>query len=318
MKRFLNSRLGLGLVSIFFAIILFLTAASSSHNHSNSQIYSPIETYTHSLKDVPIDIKYDSDQYFISGYSYGAEVYLTSTNRIKLDSEVNSDTRSFKIVADLTKSKPGTATVTLKVINLPTGVTATVSPDKISVTIGNKKTKTFPMRGSVDSKQLAKGYEISKIETGIDKVEVTSDESTIALIDHVVAKLPDDQVLDANYSSRVTLQAVAADGTILASAIDPAKANLSVSVKKITKSVPIRVEAVGLMDDSLSDIQYKLSKQTAVISGSREVLETIDEVVAEVNISDVTKNTSKTVSLVSNQVSIEPSVVTVQLTTIKK
>ncbi|VTP94792.1 hypothetical membrane associated protein [Streptococcus equi subsp. zooepidemicus] len=174
------------------------------------------------------------------------------------------------------------------------------------------------MRGSVDSKQLAKGYEISKIETGIDKVEVTSDESTIALIDHVVAKLPDDQVLDANYSSRVTLQAVAADGTILASAIDPAKANLSVSVKKITKSVPIRVEAVGLMDDSLSDIQYKLSKQTAVISGSREVLETIDEVVAEVNISDVTKNTSKTVSLVSNQVSIEPSVVTVQLTTIKK
>lgn len=197
-------------------------------------------------------------------------------------------------------------------------MTATVSPDKISVTIGNKKTKTFPVRGSVDSKQLAKGYEISKIETGIDKVEVTSDESTIALIDHVVAKLPDDQVLDANYSSRVTLQAVAADGTILASAIDPAKANLSVSVKKITKSVPIRVEAVGLMDDSLSDIQYKLSKQTAVISGSREVLETIDEVVAEVNISDVTKNTSKTVSLVSNQVSIEPSVVTVQLTTIKK
>ncbi|HGC7935053.1 TPA: YbbR-like domain-containing protein, partial [Streptococcus pyogenes] len=172
--------------------------------------------------------------------------------------------------------------------------------------------------GSVDAKQIANGYEISKIETGVDKVEVTSDESTIALIDHVVAKLPDDQVLDRNYSSRVTLQAVSADGTILASAIDPAKTNLSVAVKKITKSVPIRVEAVGMMDDSLSDIQYKLSKQTAVISGSREVLEDIDEIIAEVNISDVTKNTSKTVSLSSSQVSIEPSVVTVQLTTTKK
>lgn len=258
------------------------------------------------------------DDYFISGYSYGAEVYLTSTNRIKLDSEVNNDTRNFKIVADLTHSHPGTVSVNLRVENLPSGVTATVSPDKISVTIGKKESKVFPVRGSVDAKQIANGYEISKIETGVNKVEVTSDESTIALIDHVVAKLPDDQVLDRNYSSRVTLQAVSADGTILASAIDPAKTNLSVAVKKITKSVPIRVEAVGMMDDSLSDIQYKLSKQTAVISGSREVLEDIDEIIAEVNISDVTKNTSKTVSLSSSQVSIEPSVVTVQLTTTKK
>ncbi|HEQ8365488.1 TPA: YbbR-like domain-containing protein [Streptococcus pyogenes] len=318
MKRFLNSRPWLGMVSVFFAILLFLTAASSNHNNSSSQIYSPIETYTHSLKDVPIDMKYDSDKYFISGYSYGAEVYLTSTNRIKLDSEVNNDTRNFKIVADLTHSYPGTVSVNLRVENLPFGVTATVSPDKISVTIGKKESKVFPVRGSVDAKQIANGYEISKIETGVNKVEVTSDESTIALIDHVVAKLPDDQVLDRNYSSRVTLQAVSADGTILASAIDPAKTNLSVAVKKITKSVPIRVEAVGMMDDSLSDIQYKLSKQTAVISGSREVLEDIDEIIAEVNISDVTKNTSKTVSLSSSQVSIEPSVVTVQLTTTKK
>lgn len=318
MKRFLNSRPWLGMVSVFFAILLFLTAASSNHNNSSSQIYSPIETYTHSLKDVPIDMKYDSDKYFISGYSYGAEVYLTSTNRIKLDSEVNNDTRNFKIVADLTHSHPGTVSVNLRVENLPSGVTATVSPDKISVTIGKKESKVFPVRGSVDAKQIANGYEISKIETGVNKVEVTSDESTIALIDHVVAKLPDDQVLDRNYSSRVILQAVSADVTILASAIDPAKTNLSVAVKKITKSVPIRVEAVGMMDDSLSDIQYKLSKQTAVISGSREVLEDIDEIIAEVNISDVTKNTSKTVSLSSSQVSIEPSVVTVQLTTTKK
>ncbi|KPJ22783.1 CdaR family protein [Streptococcus phocae] len=318
MKRFLNSRIWLGLVSLFLAILLFLTAASSNHNNSGSQIYSPLETYTHTLKDVPVDMKYDNEKYFISGYSYSAEVYLTSTNRIKLDSEVNSDTRNFKIVADLTKSKPGTVNVPLKIENLPSGVTATVSPETISVTIGKKESKTFPVRGSVDAKQIADGYEITKIEAGIDKAEVTSDESTIALIDHVIAKLPEDQILDADYSSRVTLQAVAADGTILASAIDPAKANLFVSVKKITKSVPIRVEAVGLMDDSLSDIQYKLSKQTAIITGRRDVLDTIDEIVAKVDISDVTKNTTKAVSLASSQFAIDPSVVTVQLTTTKK
>lgn len=47
----------------------------------------------------------------------------------------------------------------------------------------------------------------------------------------MVAKLPETEVLDSNYSGRVALQAVAADGTILASAINPSKAKLEVTVK---------------------------------------------------------------------------------------
>ncbi|CAM4277852.1 hypothetical protein AT575_04400 [Streptococcus penaeicida] len=318
MKRFFNSRLWLGLVSIFLAIVLFLAAASSNVSNTNSQLYSPIETYTHSLTDVPIDLKYDSDKYFISEYSYGAQVYLTSTNRIKLDSEVNSDTRNFKIVADLSKSKPGKVTVPLKVNNLPSGVAAKVTPDKISVTIGKKKTKTFSVSGSADPKQVAPGYEIAEISTGLSKVEVTSDESKIDLIDHVVAKLPDDVNLKEDYSDEVTLQAVSADGTVLASTISPAKTNLKVSIKKLTKSVPIRMSMVGTVNGSLASITPKLSRQTAIISGPKEVLDNTYEVMAEFDISDVTKNTNKTVSLKADGLTVEPTSVVVQLTTKKK
>lgn len=318
MKKFLNSRLWLVLVSIFFAVALFLTAASSNVRNTNSQIYSPIETYTHSLTDVPIDLKYDSDKYFISEYSYAAQVYLTSTNRIKLDSEVNSDTRNFKIVADLSDSSPGKVTVPLKVTNLPSGVAAKVTPDKISVTIGKKKTKTFSVSGSADPKQITPGYEIAEISTSLRKVEVTSDESKIDMIDHVVAKLPDDVRLSADYSGEVTLQAVSADGTVLASSISPAKTNLKVAIKKITKEVPIRLSMVGHLDSHLSAITPKLSKQTAIISGPREVLDNIYEILAEVDISDVTKDGNKTVVLKADDVSIEPTSVTVQLTTKKK
>lgn len=318
MKTFFNSRLWLGLISIFFALVLFLTATSKSYTNSNNQAYSPIETYTHNLSDVPIDIKYNSDKYFISEYSYGAQVYLTSTNRVKLDSEVNTDTRSFKVVADLTDSKPGKATVPLKITNLPSGVAAKVTPDKMSITIGKKATKTFNVIASIDSKQVAAGYELVSMSTGKEKVEVTSDESKIDVIDHVVAKVPDDIKLNADYKQEVTLQAVSADGTVLASSISPAKTTLNVSVKKITKSVPIHVSMIGNLDDSLSDIQPKLGKQTAIISGPREVLDTISEVIAEVNIDGVTKDTEKTVSLHSDIVSIEPSSVSIQLTTKKK
>ncbi|PNY18889.1 CdaR family protein [Streptococcus parauberis] len=317
MKKFYNSRLWLGLVSVFFAILLFLSAVSNSNNAS-SQKNNPVETFTQSITDVPIDMKYNSDKYFISDYSYGSQVYLSSTNRVKLDSEVNGDTRHFKIVADLTNSKPGKVSVPLKVSNLPIGLTAKVTPDRLTVTIGRKKTKSFPVTGGVDPKQIVSGYEIASITSTDKRVEVTSDESKIDLIDHVVAKLPDNVKLSSDYNDTVTLQAVSADGTILASSINPAKTDLEVKIKKISKTVPVSVLMTGQMSDRVSEIQPRLSRQTVVISGSREVLDTINEVTAKVDITDVTKSTSKTVTLSEESVTIEPSSLNVQLTVKKK
>ena len=317
MRRFFNSQVWLVVVSIIFAILLFLTATSSNYNRTGSQVSGATETYTHTLTNVPIDIKYDSDKYFISGYSYETEVYLTSINRVKLDSEINSDTRSFKVVANLTKYGEGTQTVPLKVTNLP-GVTATASPSHISVTIGKKKTKTFAVKGEVDSNQIASGYELKKVSTDLSEVEVTSDESIINQIDHVVAKLPESEVLDSDYSGRVPLQAVAADGTILASAINPSKAKLDVTVKKLTKSVPLTVRTTGEMNSSLSDIAYKPSQTQVTISGSQEALNAVNEVVATVDISNITKDTNVSVNLSADDVTVIPSVVTIQLTVTKK
>ncbi|UOC10576.1 CdaR family protein [Streptococcus equinus] len=318
MKKFFNSQFWLVIVSIFLSLLLFLAATTSNYTHVGSQVSGATETYTHTLTNVPIDIKYDSDKYFISGYSYETEVYLTSINRVKLDSEINNDTRSFKVVADLTGLGEGTQTVPLKVMNLPSGVTATASPNNISVTIGKKKTKTFNVQGKVDVSQLAPGFELKKVSTDVSEVEVTSDESIIDQIDHVVANLPENEVLNGNYSGRVALQAVSADGTILASAINPSKARLEVSVKKLTKTVPVRVKLTGKMNDKVSDISYNLNQDQVTISGSQAALDAVNEVVATVNVSNITKDTSLSVNLAADNVSVEPSVVTVQLTATRK
>lgn len=318
MKSFFHRKLGTVTVAVCFALLLFLTARSSTYKSVGTQISGTTETYTHTLTNVPIDLKYDSDHYFISGYSYEAEVYLTSTNRVKLDSEINADTRHLKIVADLSKSTVGKRTVSLKVTDLPSGMTATVSPATISVKIGKKTTKKFAVQADIESSKISKGYEVKSSEVDISEVSVTSDESIIGQIDHVIAQIPEDKILSNDYSGQVNLQAVSADGTILASIISPAKANLTVKVKKLTKTVPITVKMTGTLDDSLSDITYKLSKETATISGSQEDLDQISEVVAEVDVSDVIKDTSKTVNLSATNVTVEPSNVTVQLTTQKK
>ena len=304
-KRFFTKRLWLTLVSIFFAILLFLTANSVNYG-SRNQTTGLLQTYNHTLENVPIDIKYDSNKYFISGYSYDTEVYLTSTNRVKLDSEINNDTRHFKVVADLSNAKEGTNKVPLEIKDLPSGVSAEASPTTINVTVGKKKTKTFKVVGKVSDNQIADGYKLKKISTSASEVEVTSDESTIEQIDHVVAVLPENQVLSKDYSGSVTLQAVSENGKILPSIIDP------------TKKVPIIVELTGQINSSLSDIRYELATKEVLIYGKQENLEKISYIKAKVNISDVTKDTTKTIPLAADNLKISPAKVTVKLTAKKK
>lgn len=231
-KKFDKQSVLYALASLFFAIILFLTANAGNYNKSGTQISKVTETYTHTLNEVPIDIKYNAEKYFISGYSYEAKVYLTSVNRIKLDSEINNDTRKFKIVADLQGIETGTMKVPLKIKDLPDGMTATVNPKSIAITIGKKKSKKFHIEPVVTEEQIKSGYSLKNMTLDITEVAVVSDEATIDQIDHVIARLPENEVLSSDYTDKVTLQAVASNGTILPTVIDPAKATLTVTLKK--------------------------------------------------------------------------------------
>lgn len=311
--------LGLGLVSVFFALLLFFTAKSTAYNSAITRLNRLTETYTHTLENVPIDIKYNSDEFFISGYSYETEVYLTSTNRIKLDSEINPDTRKLKVVADLSHLAEGTSKVNLQVKDLPSDVTAEVRPGTMTVTMGKRETKVFEPELALEANQIMEGYELVAAELDLDKVEVTSDETTMSQIARVVAKLPDDVNLSgAQAQHSAILQALTENGTILPVIISPAKAEVTLKLKQLTKTVPIVVELVGELDPSLSNVQYELGLSEVIISGRQEDLDATDQVVLRINLADIKKDTRKPMTLSADRVTVTPEVVNVKLTVTKK
>ena len=73
----------------------------------------------------------DLENYFISGFTFEVSVALTGSNRVNLASEMQESTRKFRVVADLSKATEGTVEIPLKVENLPSGLTATVTSQKI-------------------------------------------------------------------------------------------------------------------------------------------------------------------------------------------
>ena len=162
------------LSSIFFALILFVYATSTNYQNNSNVRQNRSETYTNTITNVPIDVKYDSDEYFISGFSSEVSVSLTGSNRVTLASEMQESTRKFKIVADLTNVKIGISEVKLSINNLPSGLTATVNPDKITVKVGKRVSKSVSVQTTITESQVAQGIQISNISFGASKNEAVS------------------------------------------------------------------------------------------------------------------------------------------------
>lgn len=218
-------------LSIFLALLLFFYATTTNYKNSESSASNnESETYVHTLSGVPIDIEYDTNKYFISGFSSTVAVELRGSNRVLLQRESDESTRTFQVVADLRELTDGTQTVTLQLANLPPGVSATLAPDAITVKIGKKVSQSLAVEGVIYSNQLASGYSVSKVTVDVSSVKVTTDEETMAKIDHVEAVAVDISNLDSNYSGTAKLQAVDSEGNALPVVLSETEANIQVVV----------------------------------------------------------------------------------------
>ena len=219
------------ILSIFLALLLFFYATTTNYKNSESSASNnESETYIHTLSGVPIDIEYDTNKYFISGFSSTVDVELRGSNRVLLQRESDESTRTFQVIADLRELTDGTQTVTLQLANLPPGVSATLAPDAITVKIGKKVSQSLAVEGVIYSNQLASGYSVSKVTVDVSSVKVTTDEETMAKIDHVEAVAVDISNLDSNYSGTAKLQAVDSDGNVLPVVLSETEANIQVVV----------------------------------------------------------------------------------------
>ena len=218
--------------SLLFACVLFIYATSINYQNNNNARSTRTETYTNTVLNVPIDIEYDSEQYFISGFSSEVTVFLTGSNRITLASEMQESTRKFSVKADLTQATEGTVEVPLTIENLPSGLTAVATPQKITVKIGKKVTREkVPVIPQIDYSQIDESVIIESVTVSDQRVSVTSDSNTLSKIDKLVAVLPTSEKITGNYSGSVPLQAVDKNGTVLPTIITPFETTLKVVTK---------------------------------------------------------------------------------------
>ena len=122
----------------------------------------------------------------------------------------------------------------MNIENLPSGLTAVATPQKITVKIGKKVTKNnVPVVPQIDSSQIDERIIIERVTVSDEKVSVTSDADTLSKIDRIVAVLPTSEQITGNYSGSVPLQAVDKNGSVLPTVITPFETTMKVSTKTV-------------------------------------------------------------------------------------
>ena len=190
------------LISLLFSLILFFNVNSSNF----SRLISSDTNYEESIHNVPINVVYDSDDYFVHGFSSNVTVKLSGANRIQLNREIDPDTRNFSVVADLSKLGSGTHEVRLKTKNLSSSLFATIEPETISVTIEKKVKKKFDVSPILSSTTSNNGLKVGELSTQPEKVEITTGETTMKEIDRVVASVDSSKLSSDQESIQAPVQ----------------------------------------------------------------------------------------------------------------
>ncbi|HEY0222816.1 MAG TPA: CdaR family protein [Lactovum miscens] len=231
MSRLINSKPFYVLVSILFAVFLFLNVNSSAALNDGS-VQPGGQVYTATLENIPISVQYNFDKYFISGYNSTATVTLSSNNQVEILQEKSTDLRTFKLVADLSDIGTGTHTIPIVVKNLSSDMNAKTSPNSLAITVERKKSKVFDVSPIVDKSLIPENYTLTSITTSPSRVVVIAGTDSINNVKLVQAVLPSDTDLTKETTITVNLQAVDRSGKIVPAIFSQTSVRMTVKLSK--------------------------------------------------------------------------------------
>ncbi|MGX7013638.1 CdaR family protein [Vagococcus silagei] len=294
----------LKILSLFFALLLFFNANTPYKGSDGGSKLNELEA---TAENVPVNVTYNQDKYFISGYQQTVDVELKSVNKILLDKESNAETRSFSVVMDLTKYKEGTYEVPLEIVGKTGAIQAEVTPKKAHVTIEKKKKNNFKVEAAVDNKIFAPGYEMSEAIVEPATVELAAGNDTLNQVDRVIAGVSDKSGVSSDFTSRVKLYAINDKGETLEVQIKPESVRVDVKVDVPSKKVKVNPVQSGIIPKGIKNFTFSVKDDEVSIKGPKKSLDEINSLDLKIDTSNIRETTSSSyLVVVPNNIKVEP------------
>ncbi|WP_175986403.1 YbbR-like domain-containing protein [Bacillus sp. Marseille-Q1617] len=293
MDKFMESRWFMRVVGLLLAFILYLSVnfddiQKTANNSSNPQ------TSFDTIQNVPLEVFYDSENLVVSGLPETVNLTVDGPKAIVQPTKTLKD---FQVYVDLNDVGIGEHQVPVEIDNISDKLKVKINPEFVTVTVQEKVTEEFTIEPEFNSGLLSNGYEAEGLSVNPKTVKVTGAKDQIEQIAYVKATLDIEGEISENVTREAKVQVLDREYNKLNVQIEPEFVDVTVSVVNPSKEVPIAVKEKGSLPEGTTLESISVEPETADVFGRQEVLDTIKELTAEVDLSKITKDTTISVPL---------------------
>jgi Uncharacterized protein conserved in bacteria len=204
----------------------------------------------------------------------------------------------YTVYVDLSTVTEGQHTLRLQT-ELPRGVEqVSITPSTVTVAVEELQTKEFEVEVTTKGTP-AKGYKAGiPVLSPTNRVHVTLPSSGLAKVERVGGTVSVEGESKTIKSKSVKLAAYDSAGNVIEGAVlDPAVIEVEVPITNPYKLVPLQFKLIGQLPSGLSIASFKPETEQVTIYGPQDVLDTIEFVEADVNLSELTQTGEFTVPI---------------------
>lgn len=291
-ENFLSRRNTLLFIALFSALIIFIVI--------DQQIVKFSKNSAEVLRSLPVTVRYNEEEYVVEGIPETVDITLIGS---KTDLFIANQISSYDVTLDLTGLKPGQHKVNIKYNQALTNLEYMINPSSVNVTIYNKVSQTKTLTVDILNKdKLSSKLVISDTKIATDKVIVKGSQKALDKVAIVKALLNVEDFVTQEVGTftvkDVELKAYDSDGNIVNVEIVPETINVDVTITSPSKEVQLKVIPKGnvAFGKAISSIDTNVKKLT--VYGDQEVLDTLNYINIEVDVSDLSENKDYKVDLV--------------------
>ena len=251
----------------------------------NDTSFSSTLSSSKTLNSVNVTSRYNSESFEVGGLPDTCSVTLTGDAA----NVNNAATKSGYCVLNLEGYTEGTYTVELTASGYGDSVNTIIQPSQVTVTLKPKTTAQFDLSYDfINQNQLDSKYILGTPEfSSGDKVNIRASQDTLNSI-ALVKALINVAGQTSDFEVEAPLVAYDANGKVVNAEIVPSSVNVKVPISSPSKTVPIKLNVTGTAPLGFSLESVTMNHQTTEIYGSESVLEGVNEVTVNLDLSTVT------------------------------
>jgi YbbR domain-containing protein len=295
MDNWFKSKWFVRLVSLSFAVILYIFVNTTVNSSQSDSAVSSSNKETQTLDDVPVEIRLDNDNYVVSGVPEFVTISLEGAPNYLRPIVLQ---RNFEVFVDLEGLEEGEHTVEIE-HDVSNQLKMTIEPSEIDIYIEERAEEDFDVSVDfINQDKLPTGYELGDYGIEPSTVTITSSRNIIERIGIVKVFVDVTDVKEPIKNQEFPVNVYDTQGNVLNANVSPEKVKVSAEVNNPSKNVKLNIETKGKLPEGYSLVSMKPKLEEVEVFGTSDILAGIESIsTEEIDLSQIKETGSMEVGL---------------------